>query len=228
MVDISVIIPLVSGETAWKKLLNCLSYLPEKAEIIFVTSGDEDSLPDLNGLMHNKQIKTVWGATGRANALNEGAKRACGQHLWFLHADSYFSNDVITNLLYRIVEHPHALHYFDLRFSGNFLMKINSIGGWIRSHVLGIPFGDQGFCISKEMFNEIGGYPEDVPYGEDHLFLWKAKQHRIRVLCADSVITTSSRKYEKSGWLSTTLRHQYMFIKQAVPEFCRLLKEKME
>lgn len=54
---------------------------------------------------------------------------------------------------------------------GPLLSGLNAIGANVRSKVFGLPFGDQGFLIRKEVFTNLGGYPVDCYYGEDHLFV---------------------------------------------------------
>jgi GT2 family glycosyltransferase len=68
-----------------------------------------------------------------------------------------------------------------------------------------MPFGDQGFCISKTLFHEIGGYPEKAPYGEDLLFVWKAKETGVKLHHVPSKLITSARHYQETGWFKLTL-----------------------
>ena len=119
---------------------------------------------------------------------------------------------------------PGALHYFDLAFSGDGppLMRLNERGVWVRSHLLGMPFGDQGFCLRRDVFFGLGGFPEDVPYGEDHLLVWRARQAGVPLRCAPATLLTSARKYGERGWLRTTARHVYLTYRQALPEAARL------
>ena len=115
--------------------------------------------------------------------MNDGARKAQGQFLWFLHADSHLKNDAFNHLLKTINKHPSSLIYFNLAFKPHFfLMKVNSFGANIRSHIFKLPFGDQGFCLSKIVFNELKGYDETAKYGEDHLLVWSAKKRKINPL----------------------------------------------
>ncbi len=95
-------------------------------------------------------------------------------------------------------------------------------GALFRSRALGVPFGDQGFCIKKTIFNKLGGFPEGLPYGEDHVFVWRARQQGIDLQPLGVKLYTSARKYKKHGWLKTTILTQYLWIKQALPEWQKL------
>jgi len=92
--------------------------------------------------------------------------------------------------------------------------------------LLGVPFGDQGFCVTKKKYNLIGGFLETAPYGEDHLFVWHAKQRGIRIRSTNAALKTSARKYRQSGWFTTTLLYYQLWTKQASPEKLTLNKIK--
>ena len=226
---VSVVVPIASLDKEWKKLLPDLDTLPYGTEIIFSVSEKDssfDELPDLVSNLKGKRVKWIRSESGRANCLNAGADVASSKFIWFLHADSRFTKDAYISLKESIKKYPQGLHYFNLRFlsDGPNLMLINEIGVRLRSKLLRTPFGDQGFCIKKELFDKIGGFPNNAEYGEDHLFVWHAKQAGIRIYCTGETILTSSRKYKKNGWLNITMRHQKMWLSQAFPEWKKLMK----
>lgn len=223
MTNLSVIIPLAPDETAWQNLLEDLAHLPEGCETLLIASEGTNEPPDLPASVH-----FLTAPPGRARQMNAGAKSARNKHLWFLHADSEIESKSIRKLLERIKKHPRSLLYFDLTFlsDGSPFMPLNAWGVYLRSHLLKVPFGDQGFCITKKLFEQIGGYPENVPYGEDHLFLWYARQKNIPITPVGATLFTSARKYRKNGWLKTTIQHQAMWLTQAWPEFKKLIGRK--
>ena len=177
-------------------------------------------------LAPDRKVKWLHSEIGRAFQMNVGASAATKPYLWFLHADSRFSRSTLSALEHSLGSEPRALHYFNLEFQddGPKVMPVNAFGVWWRSHFLGLPFGDQGFCLSKEDFLKLGGYSESAPYGEDHLLVWKAKQIGLPLRCTSSTLSTSARKYQAKGWAKTTLRHGVLTWKQALPEFMRWTK----
>src|SRR3989338_879848 len=195
--DISIIIPVGPGENALEALLKDLRPIEKEAELI-----------------------VVRGAS-RPKQLNDGVRKATRDFLWFLHADSRLAPKTLGALLKSLGNDPHALHYFNLRFlpDGPPLMFINEIGCWIRSRILGVPFGDQGFAVSKEIFETMGGFPENVPYGEDHLFVWRARQKGVPLLCTGASLFTSARPYAKAGWAKLTWNYARGWTRQAWPEW---------
>lgn len=146
-------------------------------------------------------------AGSRAKSLNQGATQASHDILWFVHADTRIKPDNI-QALHRSLQHsPNALHYFKLQFAETGLSALNAYLANVRSAWFGLPYGDQALCLTKQQFKLTGGYPEDTSYGEDLLFVRKAKQLNIALCCTQSTIISSARKYNTQGWLKTTLSH---------------------
>lgn len=218
--ELSVIIPVAAQENSWQELLNDLSKLPEGSELLFV-SVDSIAASLRNIQIPGLEVRRITAAPGRASHMNAGAQEAHGEYLWFLHADSRFARNTVTALRNTVHNHPKALIFFDLAFLSDAtpLVKLNQWGARFRSRILKVPFGDQGFCIRKDLFEELGGYPVDVLYGEDHIFVWRARRYGIALKPAGARLYTSARKYRENGWLKTTALYQYLWIKQAWQEW---------
>ncbi len=223
MPQLSIIIPVAEQETAHSDLLHELQALPADTEIILVRAeGSSIDMPNDLALAP----RLLSSRKGRAEQMNAGAKAAVGQFLWFLHADSRLADNSLERLRQAMTEHPDSLIYFDLRFLADAspLMLLNALGAQLRSRLLKTPYGDQGFCLQRDLFVKLGGFPEGEPYGEDHLFVWKARQQGIRLFPARALLLTSARKYARNGWLRTTLIHQYLWLRQAWPEWRKTRK----
>ncbi len=219
MTKLSIIIPLGPHEDQLMPLLYDLAALKTEAEIILVSCGGEALLSN------DKSFKWIESAQGRAVQQNAGAKVAEGEFLWFLHADSRVLPQVVTKLEQSLKVAPYALHYFHLKFKkdGPWGMGFNEAGAWFRSQILRLPFGDQGFCLRKDIFMNMGGFSEDVAYGEDHLLVWTMRQAGFKLRCTGAALPTSARKYTAYGWGALTLKYQYLWIRQAAPEFFKLI-----
>lgn len=229
--QLSVVIPILNGEDQWKAVMTDLAYFPDSTEFLFISNGDQP--PGFEELVIQNQIdrRSHWycSSVGRAVQMNLGASESHHSHLLFLHSDSRLNEPGIRFLIQSLKSNPNALHYFNLRFHDQslFLMQLNRWGVYFRSHFLGIPFGDQGLCLKRDLFFELGGYDETVTYGEDHLLVWKARRYRIRLKCTGATIETSSRKYQQQGWLKITTKHLVLTVRQAIPQFLLLLKERI-
>lgn len=221
MKNLSIIIPLGPGEDQVHHLLEDLYGLPEAAEIIIVSCDDANKTTDA-------RVRRITSAQGRAIQQNAGAKAAKGDFLWFLHADTRLTPQAFVALAASLQKAPQALHYFHLKFSndGPRGMWLNEWGARVRSGILGIPFGDQGFCLGKDSFTKVGGFSEHTLYGEDHLLVWHVRQAGLKLRCTGTALKTSARKYRHYGHIVLMVKYQRRWLKQAAPEFLKLLRLK--
>ena len=227
---LSIIIPIAPQEENLHSLHDSLVYVPDVCEIIFVRS-ENGLIEHLPFTLDNKSVQLITALDGgRAQQMNAGASIANGEFLWFLHVDSVFDAIAIKKLCQAVRQFPDGLLYFDLRFlkDATPLMKINQWGVHFRSRVLKMPFGDQGLCIRRDLFDQCGTYQESLPYGEDHILVWHALQNGLSVCSVQAPLFTSARKYRTQGWLKTTMTHVFLFIKQALPELIKLLNIKLQ
>ncbi len=219
--NLSIIIPLGPEEDQLAPLLDDLRLLPSRdVEIILAPCADGFQALAKDG------IRVVTAEQGRARQQNAGARAAKYDNLWFLHADSRIDPAVLDALEKALGDAPGALHYFHLKFDrdGPRGMWLNEWGGRFRSQILGLPFGDQGFCLRRDIFERLGGFPEQAPYGEDHLLVWHARRAGVAIRCAGAALTTSARKYQTYGWRRVTMTYQFLWIRQAWPEFWKFIR----
>lgn len=232
--ELAVIIPVGPKESAWRMLLPDLASLPSMAEIILVGTASEPKahIRAIGRSSQGPKVRWVTAPKGRARQLNFGAATTRKKYLWFLHADSRVTKEAIEALGRSVGDFPtseESLHYFDLLFlnDGPKLTRINTFGVWIRSHWMGLPFGDQGFCISRRLFEKLGAFDEKATYGEDHLLVWAAHQSSVPLRCTGAAIRTSARRYGETGWSKATVRNMILTLRQAVPEFGKLLRKRV-
>jgi len=236
--SISLILPVGPDETELCNLLRDLRTqrsLVGLDEIIVVSphsltqsfsQPEKDLIEQLRKLL---PVKVELSPPGRALQINCGVELAQGSHCWILHADTRLSPDTISVLNNHIELFPEALLFFGLTFYGSDskLIRLTEFGAWFRSHILHIPFGDQGFCMKREHILNLGKFDQTASYGEDHLFVWNWRLSGRKVIPVSSTIATSARKYEKKGWIKVTLQHCYLTWKQALPFILKLLKKRL-
>ena len=217
-------------------------YLPEPEELLFDGLANEilhhdisrfeldsDKIIPALDILDDRRVIIIESPPGRAAAMNIGSKYTDKSFLWFLHADSRFTPDTVLLLEQSLNNDPEKMWFFRLTFMdgrGSRLVQINQHVARIRSESWGIPFGDQGFCLKRELFFKAGRFPENIKMGEDHIFLWKVKHAGIPVKCTGAELLTSARKYHIHGWLNITLKYQYIWIKQAIPQYISLLRKR--
>lgn len=207
---VSVIVPVAPGESFIDSCLGELSALPEDFELL-VVSADETEAP-------GGRIRAVRAdGPGRARSLNRGAEESSGDWLWFVHADSKLPRGIEAELLRGIERHPGDLLYFGIHYyDGTLRHRLNSAGASWRSRLFGAPFGDQAFCVPRSLHDAIGGFREDAPYGEDHLYARAARRRGANLVALPCKVGTSARRHLEEGWLNITARYQWMWISQAL------------
>jgi hypothetical protein len=211
LTDISIVIPLAAGESAWRGLLPALRVHAAGAQVVLsAVEGDPQSFAD----QPDGNLIVVSGPAGRARQLNRGITAASRQWLWLLHADSRIGADTVDALL-RAPEQDY-IGYFDLHFhDGGWPVRLNAWGAWLRSRMLSLPFGDQGFLLRASLFNALGGFDEQLDSGEDHALVWAAKRRGIPLRPLGARLSTSARKYVEHGWWKTTRKHAIGTVSQA-------------
>ncbi|MEB8433244.1 glycosyltransferase [Cocleimonas sp. KMM 6892] len=186
----------------------------ENFSIIIPSWNQETALNALLEKLENTGAEIIVSSEGsRAKSLNAGAKKATRKILWFVHADSQITKENIQSLIESLNQFPDALHYFKLQFAEGGLSAINAKGANLRSSLFDLPYGDQALCLSKQQFELIGAYPEDMPYGEDLLFVRLAKKQAIQLVEIPSFLISSARKYNSQGWVKTSITHWYIMFK---------------
>ena len=222
--ELSIVVPVAQGDDSWRDLLVELVPLRDFSEILFLVV-DSISLP--LDWQRKDNIRVIPGSAGRAKQLNLGAKEATRPVLWFLHSDSRFTFQTLLALEGAILRRSEGISYFDLGFFGGpGLMWINSVGVWFRSRFLKLPFGDQGFLMTRSTFASLGGFDPNTPFGEDHLMVWKAHELGIPLRPIRGKLLTSARKYLDGGWWPTTRKHLFLTFQQGKTEWFRIREGK--
>ena len=198
---LSVVIPARNEAQALPALLDDLAGLRASgAELILVDGGSSDSTCEL---ARGRVDQILRVAPGRALQMNAGAAVACGEYVWFLHADTRVSAASLMRLHDVLSERP-LWGRFDVRLSGQGL-ALRLIGAMIslRSRLSGIASGDQGIFVARQSFDALGGYAQ-IPLMED-LHLCKRLRSLARPRCLRPPLLTSSRRWEQNGIVRTVL-----------------------
>jgi hypothetical protein len=213
---LSVIVPVGPRDRTWPGLLHGLAVLEGEAEVILVAATGEVPAgfdPQSFGL----RVPARWleAPAGRARQQNAGARAAHGEALWFLHADSRLPPETVAAA--QALAGREGLGYFRLRYlpDGPWAARLNAFGAGLRSRLLGLPFGDQGFLLRRSAFEALGGFDESLAGGEDHALVWLARARGLPLVPRPEPIRSSARRYRDQGWLRTTVRHARLTVTQA-------------
>ena len=191
---ISIIIPMLNEEKALPETLACLRRQTGQDQIIVVDGGSEDHSQQL--VETYEDIQLLASRPGRANQMNVGARRASGDWLLFLHADTHLPSDALRAI--RQLDKNTQAGCFHQRFSRpHWFLRLVS---WLhnrRCRTTRVMYGDQAMFIRRELFERIGGFPdqailEDVAISE---VILKHTQPRL----LPQTVVTSSRKFDQRG-----------------------------
>jgi len=208
---ISVIVPALDESTTIGTTLESLAPLRwAGGEIVVVDGGSRDYTVARAEPLADRVLRS---APGRATQMNAGAAAACGDILWFLHADTRVDTRALTDLDRAAADPGFAWGRFGVRLSGRRpLFRLIGAMINIRSCLTGIATGDQGLCLRRTLFESVGGFPE-IPLMED-VALSRVLRARARPRCLPVRLTTSSRRWERNGtwrtiWQMWALRWAY-------------------
>jgi len=183
--QLSIVIPIGKVDQLDGNLLRSIAAFEQQAELI-VVCGRAPTQAEQVALVHWKKHRWLQTKWGRALQLNAGCKAACGRWIWMLHADSILDAVALQSVQNRLRTDSRDLFYFSLRFrqDGPESVRLNAVAANIRSALLKIPFGDQGFLIMKESLSSLGWLRTDLPFGEDRWARYQAPCRDRRNQCA--------------------------------------------
>ncbi|MEB3190823.1 MAG: TIGR04283 family arsenosugar biosynthesis glycosyltransferase [Snowella sp.] len=208
---LSIIIPVFNEAKIAKFYLEKLEKLEsnDNLELLIIDGGSRDHTVEICQAFPVKVL--ISPQKGRAAQMNLGAKQAQGKFLLFLHLDSELPNQYLIEIQ-QILNNPKNV-------AGAFKFQVDSAGFTfrlleylvnLRSHFLGLPYGDQGLFIKAETFGALGGF-KNLPIMEDYELIQRLKQQG-QIAIANTAIRTSGRRWQKFGIMKTTLINQLIIL----------------
>jgi rSAM/selenodomain-associated transferase 2 len=200
--SLSIIIPCLNEEDGISASLDAL--VPMRArgvEVIVVDGGSTDGTAER--ARPGADI-VMASARGRALQMNEGARRARGDVLLFLHADSRLPTDADALVESGLASTRRVWGRFDVTIAGRHAsLPVIAAAMNMRSRLTGIATGDQAIFVKREAFERTGGYPA-IALMED-IALTRALKKESPALCIAKKVVTSGRRWEKHGVARTIL-----------------------
>ncbi|MHC5737162.1 TIGR04283 family arsenosugar biosynthesis glycosyltransferase [Nostoc sp.] len=204
---ISIIIPAINEAENIKKAI-ATTQANLNIEVIVVDGGSSD---DTVAIAQSLNVKVISSSPGRAVQMNAGAVAASGEILLFLHADTRLPTG-FDDMIRTALQQPRSVAgAFKLRIDASLLsLRWVEWGVNVRSHFYQMPYGDQAIFLTKEVFQQIGSFPE-LPIMEDFELMRRLK--RIgRIVIIPTPVVTSARRWLQKGVLKTTLLNQLVII----------------
>ena len=208
-----------------------LAKLPPQPDVQLIVTASDDNDESIPSAVDGRAIEAsrpdvVWvqGPPGRGVQLNAGAARAEGRWLWFVHADSMLPRDFRPFLagsmplapipLPMPIRKPRPMPPTRSVVGGSFRFALDSAawqarvwerGVALRVALFGLPYGDQGLFVRRDVFERMGGF-RPIPLMEDVEFVGRMKREG-RMVHLKVKVVTSARRWERDGWWRRSRRN---------------------
>ena len=223
-VRLSIVIPAYNSETSLRKLLESLKgQIAGETEVLVVDDCSTDGTAGIAGSYPFVRLIQLDRNGGPARARNEGVRRATGEIIWFLDADTFLPEKTLEYLMAQHDKYPNALG-----IQGCYMVAPAnpSFGTWYKSlttahwfhgskvgttHVLETCNGS----VDREAFLKAGGFDEGYTGAdvEDYEFGYRLTETEgallldpeLRVYHHFPGIVQNLRNYAKRGYMWTKL-----------------------
>ena len=204
--DLSIVIPALNAGAVLARTLDAVAPPPPEPgrEVLVVDGGSSDGTAAVARRHGACVIET---APGRGRQLAEGARRARGRWLLFLHADTELAEgwaEAVSAYCGDPANRERAATFrFALDDGARAARRLEAVVAW-RTRRLGLPYGDQGLLISRGFYDALGGF-RPLVLMEDVDLVRRIGRRRLDAL--DVAAVTSAIRYRQRGYLRRSGRN---------------------
>ena len=206
--QISIIIPTYNEEESIGTLIDhLLQNSSERIDKIIVADGGSSDRTVEE--VKKRNVTCIETEKGRAAQMNAGYEASTGDLLYVVHADSFppgsFEDDI-----HQAIKEGYPAGCYRFRFdSDRFMLKVNSY--FTRFDRIMCRGGDQTLFITRELFEELGGFRNDFLIMEDYDLIQKIQQ-RTRFKIIPKEVLVSARKYDNNTYLKVNFANLVVFM----------------
>lgn len=210
---LSIVIPALNAESTLAATLES-AFRPRvpDLDVVVVDGGSTDAT---RHIAEAHEARVIDCAPGRGRQLAAGAEAARHDWLLFLHADTVLPLDWEKTVARFTTAERNAERagYFDLAFDAQSppARRVAALANW-RARNWGLPYGDQGLLIHRALYQEMGGFREDLAVMEDVDLARRLGPMRLKPIAGDGrnpAVTTSAAKYQTQGWWARPLKNLF-------------------
>ena len=202
---LSIVIPALNEAADIEAVLHALQ--PLRARNIELVLADGGSRDRTAALARPWVDAAVDAPRGRALQMNAGAAQARADVLLFLHADTRLPPLADVLVLQAVNRRGGGACWgrFDVRIEGRpWMLRVVAWLMNLRSRLSGIATGDQAIFVTREAFEQVGGFPVQ-PLMED-VEISRRLKRLGRPACLNARVCTSGRRWEQRGvWRTIVL-----------------------
>ncbi len=173
-------------------------------EVIVVDGGSRDATVTI---ARNSGAIVIEASRGRGVQLAAGGRLARGDVIVFCHADCRLPAGWPAAVRAAFAGDPRVVGgAFPLAIAGGrrSLALVAAMAN-LRSRVTRYPYGDQALFVRADAYRAVGGFAP-LPLMED-IDLCRRLRRVGRLVQLDLPVTVSGRRWEREGWVHTTLRN---------------------
>ncbi len=205
---LSIVIPTLNEDKRIRDTIASTKTPDDSIEIIVCDGGSTD---ETVAVARACGVRVFECGPGRARQMNLGAAKASGETLLFLHGDTHLPAGYEDEVRRVLELRGTALGAFQFSTpSPPLTMRIIAYWANLRSRWFHTPYGDQALFMRKDLFREMGGFP-DMPIMEDYALVRRlAKKGSVRLTRLP--VTTSPHRWEVVGPWRTMVCNQLIVI----------------
>lgn len=193
---ISIIVPTYRERKTIGALLDYLKSNSTPQNITEIIVVDATDCLKTRKIVTSKGAKLITASKGRAIQMNEGARHAKGELLYFLHADSYPPQQ-FDELIIQHSTKETAAGCFKMQFDWDH--PVLKFSAWLTKYRSNLcRGGDQSLFISRSLFFRVGLFNANYIILEDNEIIPRIKKQTKFVVIQENIVT-SARRYRENG-----------------------------
>ncbi len=191
---IAVVIPTLNEERALPHTLRNVAKVMPGATVIIADGGSTDGTRAIVEQCGLTRLFMIDATRGRGSQMNAGAALASDDILLFLHADTQLPAAAVKSILDAMEDHNAVGGFFRIAFSP--ATPFTSLYAWLYNtrSISSLCYGDAAIFVRREIFDELGGYKNELLMEDLDLVLRLRKRGRLMYI-RECAVTTSSRQF---------------------------------
>ena len=210
--DVAIVIPVLGDAARLRTLLDLIAVWELQPREIVVVAAYADTRS--SALCKQRGCLYLTSERCRGRQQDQGARAAQADILWFLHADSAPCPSSLGAIARAVADGAEGGH-FGFAFSGTPMRRKKAIA-WLtnlRVQFGGIPYGDQGIFVRRDIYLACEGFPHQPLFEEVELVRKLRSRGRFQTLAAP--LRVSPRRWERNGWLRQCLNNRRLALAYA-------------